>query len=259
MDLLQTIKELNRPLKIAHRGGMAIYPENTMLAFRESVHTHKVDMLELDLQLTNDCKAAVIHDPTVERTTNGEGKVSDFTFAEISKLDAAYNFRHDENNEFPQRGKGVSIPLFEDVVREFPETFLNPELKNTNPLLVYEVKRIVEKYTAHKRLLTGSGNYFQHQRIKKLLSECYHFMSKPDLYLFAYLGSLGLGKKYWHKFHVAEVPYEHNGLMIFHKFKKAAEKADLPIIVWGVDDKETIRIVEKMGVDGITTDRPDLL
>ena len=259
MDLLRTIKELNRPLKIAHRGGMALYPENTMLAFRKSVHTHKVDMLEFDLQLTQDGEAVVIHDPTLERTTNGRGKVCDFTFEEISKLDACYHFNPDEGNEFPQQDKGVQVPLFEDVVREFSDSFLNPELKNTNPVLVHEVKRIIKKYTADKRLLIGSGNYFQHQRIKKLLPECYHFMSKLDLYLFAYLGSFGLGKRYWHKFHVAEVPYEYNGLTIFHKFKKAAEKAGLPLFVWGVDDKETIRIVEKMGVDGITTDRPDLL
>ena len=71
MDLLQAIQNSAHPLLSAHRGGKALYPENTMLAFRESVTVHNVDMLEFDLQLTKDGKAVVIHDPTLNRTTNG--------------------------------------------------------------------------------------------------------------------------------------------------------------------------------------------
>ena len=200
MDLLQSIQNSDQPLLSAHRGGMTLYPENTMLAFRESVIVHNVDILEFDLQLTKDGKAVVIHDSTLNRTTNGSGNVCDFTYAEISVLDAGYHFSADAEKTYPYLGKEIRIPLFEDVIREFPDTFLNSELKDSSPVLAEEVKWIVEKFNAQKRMLLGSGNYFQHSRIRKLMPDCYHFLSRPDIYLFAFLGSLGRGKKYFQKF-----------------------------------------------------------
>ena len=77
-------------IRIAHRGGMALYPENTLEAFHSSVENHNVEMLELDLQITKDSKVIVLHDDSIDRTTNGKGNVIDLSYEEISKFDAGY-------------------------------------------------------------------------------------------------------------------------------------------------------------------------
>ena len=72
----------------AHRGYSGKYPENTMLAFQEAAKTG-CDGIELDVQLTKDGKVVVIHDEAVDRTTDGSGKVKDFTYQELARLNAA--------------------------------------------------------------------------------------------------------------------------------------------------------------------------
>lgn len=73
------LKERKRMEVIAHRGAKAVQPENTLRAFRHAIQL-KVEALEFDIQMTRDDKIVVIHDPTVDRTTNGKGAVSDYTF-----------------------------------------------------------------------------------------------------------------------------------------------------------------------------------
>lgn len=81
-----------RPLRIAHRGGAALAPENTLAAFRSAVDRWNVDMIELDVRASADGRCVVIHDPTVDRTTDGVGPVSAMSHAELAELDAGYRF-----------------------------------------------------------------------------------------------------------------------------------------------------------------------
>ncbi len=259
MDLLKTLTKIRQPLRIAHRGSLDLYPENTMIAFGESITSHYVDMIELDLRLSKDGKAVVIHDSTVDRTCDGKGKVSDKTYDELSQLDAGYHFDPNGREEFPQRGNGVRIPLFEEVVREFSHTFINAELKDTDPELVEKVKQVIEKYGAHKRMLIGSGQYFQHRRVRNLLPDCYHFMSRIDLYLFASVGSKGFGKNYFKKFDVVEAPFQYKKITCLPYFKKAANLNGMHLFIWGANDEKTIQKVLDTGVQGILSDRVDLI
>ena len=91
LPVLEFIKNRKIPIKITHRGGMALYPENTLEAFHKSVDNHQVEMLEMDLHLTKDEKVLVLHDPSIDRTTNGTGFVKDMNYEEISKYDAGFN------------------------------------------------------------------------------------------------------------------------------------------------------------------------
>lgn len=105
----------------AHRGAMETHPENTVIAFREAVRAG-AHMIEFDVQLTKDNRLVVLHDATVDRTTNGSGKVSELTFDEIRKLDAGSW----KSPEF----KGLKIPTFEEVLDEMPvNVWLNIHLK----------------------------------------------------------------------------------------------------------------------------------
>jgi glycerophosphoryl diester phosphodiesterase len=138
------------PLDIAHQGGEDEFPSNTMYAFKRAVAVG-ADMLELDVGVTRDGQVVVMHDTTVDRTTNGHGTVASFTLKKLRKLDAAYWFtggddayRHDRPRaSYRLRGiatgkrpppKGFTaadfrVPTLREVLRAFPHTPINVEIK----------------------------------------------------------------------------------------------------------------------------------
>ena len=244
-------------IRIAHRGGMALYPENTLEAFHFSVDKHNVEMLELDLQITKDSKVIVLHDDSIDRTTNGKGNVIDLSYEEISEFDAGYNFK-DEEGECSFRDQGVIIPLFEEVLKQLPNTYLNIELKGNNPQLVEKVQLLITNYNAESKIIIGSANYFQNKRVHKHLPNCGHYLSRLDLYVFLLVGCFGLLKKYWDKFLTVEAPIEYHGIPVYQIYLKAAEKLGKPLFIWGADDRDSIQKLSKDDVAGIMTDRPDL-
>jgi len=138
------------PLDIAHQGGEDEFPSNTMYAFERSLQVG-ADMLELDVGVTKDGQVVVMHDTTVDRTTNGHGTVASFTLSKLRKLDAAYWFsggadayRHDRaRSAYRLRGvatgkrkppKGFTagdfrVPTLKEVLKAFPHTPINIEIK----------------------------------------------------------------------------------------------------------------------------------
>ena len=258
MSILKFINSKQRPLNIAHRGGMGLYPENTLLGFHASIEKHHADMLEMDLRITKDGKVVVFHDAILDRTTNGKGKVCDFTYNEISQLDAGYWFNN--NNTFQYRDNEIKIPLLEDIFEQFPNTYLNLDIKDNDVDIVYEVLRIINKFNVLDHILIGSGsNYKQNRRINQVIPDCGYFLSKVDIYLLGALGYHGWLKKYWRKFHVVEVPFQHHGIQVYSRFKSAAEKIGLPLFVWGANDLHIIERLKADNVDGIITDLPNLV
>lgn len=106
-----------------HRGWKSDYPENTLLSFQRAIETG-VDMLEFDLRFSKDKAVVVIHDATVDRTTNGTGKVSDFTLSELKQLDAG--------GWFGKVFEGLKIPTLEELgelLTRYPDILLNVEVK----------------------------------------------------------------------------------------------------------------------------------
>lgn len=113
MDQLETSTKVTIA---AHRGYSSKYPENTLLAFQKALDIH-IDMIELDLRLSKDGEVMIIHDATVDRTTNGSGKVSDYSLDELKKLDA---------------GLGEQIPTLEEfcqLIAPYPHLLCNIEIK----------------------------------------------------------------------------------------------------------------------------------
>ena len=106
-------------LVVAHRGASAQAPENTMESFRLGAEAG-ADAIELDVHLTSDGQLAVIHDDTVDRTTNGSGAVVSFTLKNLRKLDAGVRFTADDGST-PFGGKGLTIPTLEEVLDWLPD------------------------------------------------------------------------------------------------------------------------------------------
>ncbi len=95
-------------LVIAHRGNSAFFPENTLEAFQQGMALG-ADALEFDVRLSRDGRAVVIHDATLERTTNGSGAVSALTLGELQRLDAGHRFTRDGGSTFPFAGAGSAF------------------------------------------------------------------------------------------------------------------------------------------------------
>ena len=125
------------PLIAGHRGYCARYPENTMLSYR-AAHERGVDMLEIDLHLTRDGRLAMIHDKTVDRTTDGHGLVGDFTLAQLQRLDA---------------GRGERVPCFEEFLAWASETslLLNVEIKSKTRATVDSAVALLERSGMRER------------------------------------------------------------------------------------------------------------
>lgn len=148
-----------KPKIIAHRGASAHAPENTMAAFQLALD-QGADGIELDVMLTKDNRIAVIHDDTVDRTTDGSGRVRDMTLAELQALDA---------------GGGEKIPGLEQVLDRFGGRFLiNIELKNYSSVLdalPIEVAKLVKSIGLVESLLISSFNPFNLARFRKRIPE----------------------------------------------------------------------------------------
>jgi glycerophosphoryl diester phosphodiesterase len=106
-------------LVVAHRGAAQVAPENTMEAYRRAVELGS-DAIELDVHLTADGKLAVIHDETLERTTDKTGSVAAMTMKQLRAADAGYRFAASDGS-FPFRGKGLKVPTLPEVLKWLPE------------------------------------------------------------------------------------------------------------------------------------------
>jgi len=149
----------NRPLVIAHQGGELLASSNTMAAFTNAVNMG-VDVLETDLHITKDGQLVAIHDPTIDRTTNGHGKVADMTLEEIQKFDAGYQFKDLQGN-YSFRGKGINIPTAEEMLQSLGNTRIEMEIKDDNPPerideMAAKLWALIEKYHMEDKILVAS-------------------------------------------------------------------------------------------------------
>lgn len=139
------------PEIIPHRGGKAEQPENTIQAFQACVALG-AKTLELDVQVTKDGFVVVYHPGDLSANTDGKGKVNEFSYDELKKLDAAYKF--EKNGTFPERGKGRKIPLFEEILIAFPAVKIIVDLKSLPAdKLIEGIAKVAEKYNAWDRLV----------------------------------------------------------------------------------------------------------
>jgi len=221
------------PKIIAHRGASAHAPENTLAAFALALE-HHADGFELDVMLTKDKQLVVIHDDTVDRTTNGSGRVMDMTLDQLQQLDA---------------GDGERIPTLEEVFEQFGgKCLINIELKNYKSIfdaLPIKVAEMVKVYDLAASVIISSFNPFNMSRFRRRLPE-------------AVLGLITFPNtaRHWiwrfFKFdalhpHVKDVDA---GLV------SAAHARNRQVNVWTVDDPEDIRRLAALDVDGIITNDP---
>lgn len=229
----------------AHRGFSGKYPENTMLAFIKAVE-EGVDGIELDVQLTKDGIPVIIHDETIDRTTDGVGNVVDFTYEELKKYDASFKFKN--------LGMFNPIPTLEEYLNYIQnfDVVTNIELKTgVNEYLGIEEKvlELIQKYGLEKKVIISSFNHFTIMRFKKLAPhiKC-GFLTESWLIN---------GGEYTKK----------NGIECYHPYFKnlipevikELKENRIEINTWTVNSEEDMRYLIKHEVNSIITNYPDIL
>lgn len=234
-------------LNIAHRGASAAAPPNTLTAF-EKAWALGADGIEFDVRLCQDGVPVVIHDATVDATTDGSGPVARMTLAQLKALDAG--------SRFDPAFAGERIPTLTEVLGAVGERLLlNIELKSGAPLddrLEQAVVDVIEGCALGEQVLLSSFNPVALRRIQKIAPH----LPTALLYARATRLSLALAKL------IARQPYAavhpHHALVDEHTMRWARQHKHR-VHVWTVDEVVEMRRMVGFGVDGIITNSPDAL
>jgi glycerophosphoryl diester phosphodiesterase len=226
-----------------HRGAAGTFPENTMISFQETERIG-ANGIELDVQLSRDGEVVVIHDETLERTTNGKGWVKDFTLKELRKLDASY--------KFPEYGH-CKIPTLEELFSwALSNTMIiNVELKNTKiPYKGLEEKviNLIKKYSFESRTIISSFNHYSLVKCKKLASEIEVGILFGDGLYEPWYYAKRIGVNSLHPYYKA-IPKE----AIVH-----SQTEGFPIRPYTVNNKKDMEQLFLIGCSAIITDYPEI-
>jgi glycerophosphoryl diester phosphodiesterase len=251
----------DRPLFFAHRGGAKLAPENTLAAFENGVALG-ADALELDIQTTREGELVVIHDATVDRTTNGTGPLSAYSLEELRRLDAGYRFTRDGGQTFPFRGKGHVIPTLSEVFERFPRQRVNIDLKESSAVRERRLWELIRKMGVEERVLVASGDLhepivrFRHFSGGRVATSA----SEKEIRRFVLTHFARATRLLRPAYDALQVPETHRGIRVVSpSMVAAAHRLGLQVHVWTVDEREAMERLLSWGVDGIMTDRPDVL
>jgi glycerophosphoryl diester phosphodiesterase len=253
--------DLRRPWLFAHRGGAALAPENTLAAFDAAVRLG-ADAIETDVRLVRDGIVVVYHDESTDRLCGVPGTIEDRTLAEVRGLDAGARFTLDGGHSFPWRGRGAGIPTLAEALRRYPATRFNIEAKTAEPALAEALAWTVRSEDAVARVCLGSFDDEQAERLRALVPEACHFLPQGAAtchVLAAKQGADASGCPGGYE--VADLPvrtedgFEVVDAAVVNHFHALG----VAVFVWTVDDEADMRRLLALGVDGIMTDRPDLL
>lgn len=247
--------ESRRPLVLAHRGGCALGPENTLPAFDLGLEAG-ADGLELDVHLSADGVPVVHHDDTLDRTTSASGPVVALTAAELAQVDAGYRFTRDGAHPF--RSRGVGIPSLPEVLQRYPDIPVVIELKADTEELGEAVAREVRLAEAAERVCVAGFGDRGVAAARRALPEAASSATRTEVRS-AVIRGLARWPARRGAYGAFQVP-ERDGRVriVTPRFVRRAHAAGLKVHVWTVDEEADMRRLLAWGVDGLISDRPGL-
>ncbi len=228
-------------LAFAHRGGTGNWPENTLRAFR-----HAVDIgykyVETDVHLTADGVVIAFHDTKLDRVTDLTGTISDLTWNQIREA---------------RVGGSDPIPLFEEILEEFP--LLNVNIDPKHDAVVEPLANLLLKHKALDRVCVGSFSDRRIKHFQTLIGDKACTSAGPKGVARFRASNFGIGRPKF-SFDCLQVPVRQSGItLVDEKFVVAAHEHNLQVHVWTIDDPTEMSRLLDLGVDGIMSDKPDLL
>ena len=254
--------DISRPLVIAHQGGDGIWPGDTLYAFEKAVAIG-VDVLEMDAHITKDGQIVLMHDEEVDRTTDGTGLIEDMTLDELKQLDAAYKWSNDGDKTFPYRATGIQVPTLEEVFQKFPQMRYVIEIKLTQNPIDRPLCELIRKHNMQDKVMIASFHDEAMQNFRKTCPEIATSASRTEVRNFVLLGKAFLSGLLAPQYQSIQPPYDPRESMnipiMTERFIREAHAKNIKVEPWTVDDPELMKRYIEWGVDGIMTDRPDLM
>ena len=247
------------PIVIADRGGNGLWPENTLYAF-ERAAAMGVDMLGMDVRSTADGVLVLMHDPVVDRTTDGVGPVTSITLEEIRVLDAGHTWSSDGAMTFPFRGQAVTVPTVEEVFAALPDFPMSVDIKQTEPRITTPLCALIREYGMTEKVLVSSFNSHTLDQFQRACPKVATFGSNEDVRTFTVLNFVFLGAIYQPGFHAIKVSEYWKGMHILTPlFLETAKGRNMHVYVQmiDVDIEVEIQRMLALGPDGIITSYPD--
>ena len=238
------------PLVFAHRGGAALRPENTLLAFDHGLSLG-ADGIEFDVHLSRDGVVVVHHDATLERTTNGTGPIAARTADELARLDAGYHFDG-------YRGRTGGIPALAEVLTRYPGARFIIELKVNDPALAHRTIDAVRAANAVDRVSIGSFGTRVLRAARAYEPRVPTGASREETRLALY--------RSWVRWPVRTAAYKEfqvpeiagSTRVVSPRFVRDAHAAGVAVNVWTINYESDMRRLLDWGVDALISDRPDL-
>jgi glycerophosphoryl diester phosphodiesterase len=248
------------PLVIAHADdtGRGLWPGNTM-TYLEGAAALGVDILEIDAHMTRDGALVLMHDETVDRTTNGKGRIPDLTLAEIRALEVARNWTQD-GTTYPYRGQGLRVPTLEEVFRRFPSYPMLIEIKQASPSMVEPLCRMIRAHGKQQTVLVASFREEAMAEFRGACPEVATSASPDEIKRFVALDKVWLAGAVSPDYLAFQVPITYGAItVVTPAFVAGARARRVQVHVWTVNEPEVMQRLLDLDVDGILTDRPDIL
>ncbi|MGW2744624.1 glycerophosphodiester phosphodiesterase [Streptomyces sp. NPDC001450] len=230
------------PIAFAHRGGAADGLENTVAQFRRAVDLG-YRYIETDVHTTADGKLVAFHDSTLDRVTDGAGRIADLPWQDVSHA---------------RVGGREPVPLFEELLETFPEVRWNVDLKAEPALRPF--LELIERTNAWGRVCVGSFSEARVLRAQRLAGPRLATSFGTRGVLTLRLRSWGLPASVRRSAVAAQVPEAQSGVpVVDERFVRAAHARGLQVHVWTINEPERMHRLLDLGVDGIMTDHIDTL
>lgn len=289
------IKKGSSPLIFAHRGGADEFPENTLEAYYNATSLCPDAILETDVRLTKDEVLILLHDSTLDSTCNVTGNIKNFNYADLinNKIDFGYdNDTEDgriigelapftDKNGKRKKPTDVKYPdgivardsevflatTFEELLTSFPDNLISVEIKDEERPLetLHALIKLIEKHDAYDRVLVASFIRAVEKECRKMVKEgrasdrLMYTVSLENSVAFLVLQTLGLDSLYFSGAAAIHFPMDEFGFNLAKEsLVKSANKHNIALHYFTIDNQEEIDALKDIGADGIMTDNPSL-
>ncbi len=243
----------------AHRGGKHVWPENTVFAFQKAAERWPHVLLELDVHVTVDGHAVVIHDESVDRTTNGTGLVRLMTLEDIQALDAAWHFTLDGGETFPYRGQGITVPTLQEALEAAPNHLFLIEMKDGEDIARATSEAIRSVNAQDRCILAAVPPPFiqEANRLAPEIATCYDVISGSTM-IFALRDGNWDSYEPAHEMLALSPALKRRFDLTSEEIARIREKGIL-VLLFTINDPDEMQHFLDVGVDGILSDAPDKL
>lgn len=241
---------------VGHRGAAGAVPENTVPGL-EHAREVGVDAVEVDLQATADGRLVLLHDATVDRTTDGSGPVEAMTLEETRRLDAGHGFTPDRGRSFPFRGEGVAIPTLDEAMEAAGDLPVVLEAKSARSARLLCDWLDANRRDADRVMVAGPGLSAAGVVEEAGRRARWRCASEGELRPYVLLGKIGLGGPFAPDVDALLVPERRRLVKIVtRRLVPRAHRDGLGVHVWTVNRADRMRRLLDLGVDGLLSDVP---